>query len=263
MAALASLGAGLAGSRAAAAQVDLYVAPPLTDADILNFALNLEYLEAEFYLRAATGMGLPDGDAGGTGTLGQVIGGRKVHFQTKAFRLYAEEIACDEAHVRFLRTALGGAAVTRPTIDLDTTFTAVAARAGAIGPRQKFGRLRQREESLLAAYLFEDVGVTAYKGAAPITDKGVAAAGILAVEAYHAGEIRTIFYSLGLVPAGPASLRRARSARQSRGQGPGHRQPERGQHRPRRRERHRLLAQPHGGAEHRLPERSDPARGSS
>ncbi|HEX6011888.1 MAG TPA: hypothetical protein VFY87_08830, partial [Geminicoccaceae bacterium] len=36
MAALASLGAGLAGSRAAAAQVDPGAAPPLTDADILN-----------------------------------------------------------------------------------------------------------------------------------------------------------------------------------------------------------------------------------
>src|SRR5918993_4273047 len=195
-AAFASMGAGLAGSRQAVAQ-----ATP-TDADILNFALNLEYLEAEFYLRAATGRGLPSGDVGGTGTLGHVIGGRKVHFKTKAFRLYAEEIAHDEAaHVRFLRTALGSAAVARPAIDLNTAFTAAARAAGAVGPNQRFDAFANERNFLLAAFLFEDVGVTAYKGAAPlISDRGVleAAAGLLAVEAYHAGEIRTVLNSLGL-----------------------------------------------------------------
>jgi hypothetical protein len=172
--------------------------PTVTDADILNFALNLEYLEAEFYLRATTGQGLSDEDAG-TGA-GSVTGGTMVPFKTPAIQQYAIEIANDElAHVRFLRKALGSAAVSRPTIDLTNSFTAAATAAGITSP-SPFNPFGDEDSFLLGAFTFEDVGVTAYHGAASLlSDKTnlAAGAGIYATEAYHAGEIRTLIMQAG------------------------------------------------------------------
>jgi hypothetical protein len=176
-----------------------------TDADILNFALNLEYLEAQFYSFAAFGSGLPAASLTGTGTQGAVQGGRQVTFTDPVVREYAREIAADEiAHVNFLRTAIGATGrVAQPAIDIrggaaNTPFGAAAAAAGLPAT---FDPYASDENFLLGAYIFEDVGVTAYKGASPLITSPVfleAAAGILAAEAYHSGLIRTVLFSKGV-----------------------------------------------------------------
>lgn len=248
---------GQAGLAAVAGFVGASMAKPVfaqavTDGDILNFALNLEYLEAEYYLRAATGAGLADTDVTGSGTLGTVItknSSTAVPFQTPAIRDYAMEIARDElAHVRFIRSALGSFGLTpvaRPKIDLFNSFTNAAIAAGIISPNGSgpatcpagmpatprpasffvptadcmgwvpkdhplaigngggpttFDPFADEISFLLGAFIFEDVGVTAYKGAARLlTNPDVleAAAGILAVEAYHAGMVRTVLFAAG------------------------------------------------------------------
>ena len=105
-----------------------------TDAEILNFALNLEYLESQFYHYAVFGTGLPANLQSGVGTQGAITGGRAVAFKDPVVAQYAKEIAQDEiAHVAFLRAALGSAAVAQPQIDIGGTDPngafSVAARA--------------------------------------------------------------------------------------------------------------------------------------
>ena len=140
------------------------------DVRILNFALTLEFLEAEFYAQAV----------------------KNNAFATPELTLFGQTVADHEAeHVKFLRKALGSAAVKKPKFDFGNTVT---------DP----GQFRQ------TAQVLEDTGVAAYLGqAGNILQKAVlgAAGTIVTVEARHAAWIR--FLNNGGAPGAAEGARPA------------------------------------------------------
>lgn len=190
-----------------------------TDIEMLNFALNLEFLGAEFYAYATTGsrlnlQNISSGATGTTGTAGTsgtasamlptttgniiVKTNPKVPFVTPLVQQFATEIANDEAeHVRLLLTSLGSNAIAEPTIDLQNSFNRAATLAG-IG--STFDPFASEANFLLAAFLLEDTETMAYHGAISFLANGTRladTAGILATEGYHAGFLRTMVCQLG------------------------------------------------------------------
>lgn len=147
---------------------DVYGQAPADVIDVLQFALTLEYLEADFYTRGVAAAGLiPAAD--------QVI-----------FTTIRDH---ENTHVTALRamiTAKGATPGAKPAFD----FTAKGAVAGF-----NFGATQYATFQILAQ-AFEDTGVRAYKGQAGrlINDKAAltAALTIHSVEARHAAEVRRL-----------------------------------------------------------------------
>ena len=114
-----------------------------TELDVLNFALNLEYLEATFYLYITTGTGLPATAMGSSP--GAVTGGAQYTFTDPNVAALAQQLAADEqAHVQFIRTLItnaGGTPVSMPALNLaalgtvssDATFLALARQLETVG----------------------------------------------------------------------------------------------------------------------------------
>jgi hypothetical protein len=172
--------AAMIGSKFTSGVQGVQAATAIDDEDILNFALNLEYLEAEFYAVSTYGSTLVQlGVITKAEESGPTTGGSRVpNFGSSPSALLASALRTEEIeHVKLLRSALGSAAVKKPAINLN-----------ALG----YGYSNVASWLKLARQ-FEDVGVSAYLGAAPlISSKAyLAAAGaILSVEAFHSGAIR-------------------------------------------------------------------------
>lgn len=206
-------GAGLAGIGLAATAVtadkfgtgeQTVHASSYSDSEILNFALNLEYLEAEFYAVSTYGANLVTlGIISKDDESGPTTGGHMVpNFGSADSAYLASALRMDEIdHVKLLRSALGSAAVKKPAINLD-----------ALG--YGFGSVH---DWLKLARQFEEVGMSAYLGAAPLINSSqylAAAAAILEVESQHTGALRAVCVMNGVYSPPVDSLDLAPSSKQ-------------------------------------------------
>jgi hypothetical protein len=182
--AMAAVATGVA---AASATRTLGAQGPIVMTDLLQFTLNLEYLEAEFYTMATQGvtieaLGLP---IDGQGTPGRTIGGRRIHFAR--LKRFSEEIAFElaaneRAHVVLFRNALlqlGVTPVAKPLIHLEPTGT----------------EFNDEVSFVVAARRFEELGSSLGAGAAanPLINKStfISTLGrLIGVEAQHVGNLR-------------------------------------------------------------------------
>ena len=146
--------------------------------DTLNFALTLEYLESNFYIKAVASGIIPAGES------------------LNALTVIRDH---ENAHVNFLKTAITAAGATPVSFSASSfDFTAHGTFPGVF---TDYGTL------LAVAQTFEDTGVRAYKGQAPNlisnNDYLTAALQIHSVEARHAAHLREMRKAANLlVPSG-------------------------------------------------------------
>jgi hypothetical protein len=177
---------GLAGAGLASAAAVTFVsgeqkvsAAAFSDVDILNFALNLEYLGAEFYAVSTYGATLVQlGVISSSDTTGPTTGGHRIpNFGSYPEAVIATGLRNDEiAHVKLLRSILGSAAAKKPAINLSAK-----------------GAITSVNLWLALARQIEEVDMSAYLGAAPLLNSSshlMTAASILATEAQHEGALR-------------------------------------------------------------------------
>ncbi|KAI6695744.1 hypothetical protein NL676_023454 [Syzygium grande] len=181
---------------------------PATDAELIHVAMNLEFLEAEFFLYGALGKGLdsiaPYLALGGP----PPTGGQRANLDPLVQRII-EEFGYEEVgHLRAIYTTVGG--IQRPLIDISAhKFAMIVDEALGHKLWPPFDPYLDTVNYLLASYLIPYVGLTGYVGTIPnlskFTTKALVA-GLLGVEAGQDAVIRTLLYERALEKVVPYDI---------------------------------------------------------
>ncbi|KAB5521316.1 hypothetical protein DKX38_025635 [Salix brachista] len=167
-----------------------------TDKDLVQFPLNLEFLEAEFFLSGALGHGLdaiePDFAGGGP----PPIGAQKANLDPVTRKIIEEFGYQEVGHLRAIITAVGG--IPRPLYDLSPeAFARLFDKAAGYKLNPPFNPYSNTVNYLLASYAIPYVGLVGYVGTIPYLttySSRALVASLLGVESGQDAVIRTLLY---------------------------------------------------------------------
>ncbi|GAB2217851.1 hypothetical protein Droror1_Dr00001063 [Drosera rotundifolia] len=169
---------------------------PASDKDLLEFPLNLEFLEAEFFLFGSLGCGLdkvaPNLTMGGPSPFGGSIARLDPFTKDIIYQFALQEIG----HVRAIQSTIKG--FPRPFMNLSSAhFADVMDNAFGEPLTPPFDPYANSLNYLLASYVIPYVGLTGYVGANPMLQASISkqlVAGLLAVESGQDAIIRALLY---------------------------------------------------------------------
>ncbi|CAL5345624.1 unnamed protein product [Camellia sinensis] len=169
---------------------------PVSDIDLLEFPLNLEYLEAEFFLWGSLGYGLdsiaPNLTMGGPPPVGTTKARLDPFTKDVILQFAFQEVG----HLRAIKNTVRG--FPRPLLNLSAeAFGNVMNSAFGRALKPAFDPYANELNFLLASYVIPYVGLTGYVGANPKLQSPISkrlVAGLLAVESGQDAVIRGLLY---------------------------------------------------------------------
>lgn len=181
---------------------------PKSDVDLLEFPLNLEFLEAEFFLWGSLGHGLdsqaPELAGGGPAP----IGARMAHLDPLTRDIVAQFAFQEVGHIRAIKKTVPG--FPRPLLNMSReAFATVMNNAVGKTLDPPFDPYANTINYLLASYVIPYVGLTGYVGANPKLKTPAAkrlVAGLLGVESGQDAVIRTMLFERAMQKVEPYGI---------------------------------------------------------
>ncbi|KAK6911577.1 hypothetical protein RJ641_023670 [Dillenia turbinata] len=166
------------------------------DIDLLQFALNLEHLEADYFLWGALGYGLddiaPELVMGGP----PPIGVKKANLDALTMSIIHEFGLEEVGHLRVIKSTVGG--FPRPLMDLSAkNFATLIDEAFGKHLEPPFDPYHDSLKYMIASYVIPYMGLVGYVGANPLINGFVSKrllAGLLGVESGQDAVIRMYLY---------------------------------------------------------------------
>ncbi|GLT42488.1 hypothetical protein SLA2020_164840 [Shorea laevis] len=167
-----------------------------SDKDRIEFAQNLEFLEAEFFLRGSMGKGLDSFDPQLAKNGPEPIGARKANLDPLTFRIIQEFGYQEIGHLRAIVDEVDG--IQRPLLDLSPeVFATIFNKAVGYTLNPPFDPYANSLNFLLGCYVIPYEGLVGYEGTIPSLQYYSSrrlVSGLLGVESGQDAVIRTLLY---------------------------------------------------------------------